>query len=787
MARRIGLKAFLILAVLAAFTAFTWAAEVQGDLTVEVIRTDIEKPVKGATVKVIDKAEVKVPVQMVTGDDGKAHFTNLVLGDYYVEVKHPDFADDRSLIKINADIQNSYKAYLDLPGAEKVITSKEDRLLVNGNDPKDGAVTRRDREFLQTRIAEGDSVQGILTTVPGLQRDANGQTHARGEHKSVTFSVDGVTVPVPLSNSTSNPLDPEFLENLEVRTGNYDASQGGQIGVVLNAVTQGGYKKPFVELEQKIGTQGTYQTILKAGGSNDAGDFSYFFGAKKSITDAAFEAPNPDHPTLNNHGDTTSLMLRLNKKTDEDDFGLNFSFQAGNYGLPQTPENYAAGVRQEQADGNTLFLLSWKRKLNADADLQMGLSYLNSRQATSNNGVFTKFSTFDAGVSPDLAAAGLPSNPENFGNPYLPSTNLNVRQIQPSITYTERLGEKERISAGLVADFVYSHQQVDIIDAGGGGGLPGGVPHFSADVARNAFLGGMFFSHTFPIGDQIMVNYGLRADTFNNGINVNTGQISPLVNLSWAPSPKDAIRLSYNRVFQAPPLELDVSGSTYVLPQRISIYELSYERQLASNLVAKVAYVRKDYKDQVDNGLLVGNSQIPLYGPVNFAAATYSGYELSLNTSNKYGWNGFLTATVSQAIPTKASVFDDGLPAFNDHDQRVQATAGVSYTWDNGFTMATDVYYGSGYPLDSIAAYNAVGISPYGYSGERHGRFQQNLSFNYFPAKKDGVETAGPDFGGGLQIINLWDDRSVQNYFSSFSGTRFTLPRRVLANFVIHF
>ncbi|MFN8610762.1 MAG: hypothetical protein U0931_24690, partial [Vulcanimicrobiota bacterium] len=252
--------------------------------------------------------------------------------------------------------------------------------------------------------------------------------------------------------------------------------------------------------------------------------------------------------------------------------------------------------------------------------------------------------------------------------------------------------------------------------------------------------------------------------------------------LAFAPTSEDAIRFSYHRLFQAPPLELDLSFSTQTLPQRVSLYELSYEHQFGNSLTGKVALVRKNYRDQIDIGQLIPIANIPVYAPVNFERAVYEGLELSLASHNKTGFNGFLTGTLSRARPTVQGSAPE-FPAFNDHDQRVQVTAGISHTWDNGLTAATDIYYGSGFPQQALALYNAAGVYPYGYNANRIPRFLTNLSLNYWPKR----EPESVEYGGSLQILNLFDQRPLLNFFSDFSGTRFITQRRILLNGMIRF
>lgn len=768
------------------FAAPVWAVETQGDILVEVFNEETEEPVAGATIVIQDQTKQRAPIEVKSGEDGTVRVKNLPAGDYRVEVKHPDFGADGAIIKVTANADNTFSAYLAKSRDVEVVTIRDERLLVNTKDPNAGATTTRNQDFVKKQVT-GQGLQAVVSTAPGVQTNSVGQVHVRGEHKSVTVSLDGVNVPVPLETSITQPLDPEFLENLEIRTGNFDASQGGQLGVVLNASTPTGVEKPYVEVIGRVGDRGQNQQMVRAAGSNGKG-FSYFVGAKRAESDLYQEAPHPRRQELHNNGELNSVLVRFNNKSDNDEVGLTLSHQSADIQLPQTPENFAAGVRQDQQDRNTLALISWKHEFSEDDDLLLGLAYLRSAQDVRNNGVFTTFTGVPANVEEELAEEGFPLDPERPGSPYLPRTNLNVTQIQPSAEFTRRLGEDHRIKVGATANFIQARQTIDVLDMGGGGGLPnpsglpGNVTRFRADIDRDAFIGGLFFSHTLPLSDTVTLNYGVRADTFDNGIGLSTGQISPLLNLTWGPTDNQAVRFSYNRLFQPPPLEVDVSGQTEVQPQRTHAFELSYENQLARNLVGKVAYVYKDYRDQIDVGLLIPGSITPVFGPVNFARARYQGLELSLNTSNETGWNGFLAATLGEAKPLEPGIFAGHFPRFNDHDQRVQVTAGLSHSWDNGLSAGADVLYGSGYPQEALPLYNSIGIRPFGLSGDRQDRFITNLNIQYLPENEDGV-----DLGVGLKVFNLFDDRSVLNFLSEFSGTRFVRGRRFLFNGQIRF
>ncbi len=755
-------------------TPITWA-DAPGSLEIEVVRGDNDNPISAAVVRVQDKAAKGPMTELKADAGGKVLLPALEEGEYYLEVIHPDYSKDTTIFKVVAGQANRYRSYLDLAGTERVIKIKAERLVTE--NPLSGINTRRDRDFVQSQLGD-TSVQGILQTVPGTQRNSLGQVHVRGDHKSLNFAVDGLTLPPATTSSTTNPIDTDFFDNFEFQNG----SRRGQSSLVFDAQTDWGRKGSFFELRPGGGTQGQASMMARLGGSSSDGDFQYLIGAKAGVTDLGLEAPTPTAQTLNNRANNTSLLARFKTRIGSDEFGLTAAHQSNTFEIPQTQSNFDAGVRQTQGDQSTAVLGSWKHTIDDDSDLLMGLTYTKNRQSVDNNGVFTKQNIFDAGVNQALADEALPANPFEPGAPYLTTTRLQLSQLQPTMRYNRRFSEKHNLTVGMEADFIESDQDVNLVDAGGGTRLPGGGLDFQARVKRSAFLGGIYFSHTFPVSDTVSINYGLRLDRYNNGLGLNTGQISPMFNLGWTPTDNDAIRLSYNRMFQAPPLEIDVSGLTSANPQRVTQYELSYERNLGGGVSGKLAYVNKSFRDQIDTGLLVPGSNIPLFAPVNFDRAKYEGFEFSLNTHNKVGFNGFLSGTIGTAKPIQVDP-NVPVPQYNDHDQRLQVAVGLSHRWENGLTLAGDLNYGSGYPQDALSLYQEAGINPYGYTGDRVPRFITNMAVTYFPpAESDGIQA-----GASLKINNLFDNRPLQNFYSEFSGTRFVNQRSIFLQGLFRF
>lgn len=667
---------------------------------------------------------------------------------------------------------------LDREGEEKTITVHADLLMMRAADPTDE--TRRSADFIDRQLAGPNStLQTVMNTFSGIEGGALGRVHFRGDEKGPGFSIDGMPMPIQLETRSSQWIDPRFLDFVSLKAGGLDASEANP---TIDLSPQIGAGQPCLDILPTVGTLGTTDILMRAAGSNKKGDFQYYIGAQHGETDLREEPPDPRSQTLNNHGGDTNLLARLNLKKEKDLLGLTMAYENSRLGVPQTPLNGAAGVRQDIPEESFLGVLSWKRIIEKNADFKLGLVYLQARQDMTNNGIYTPYVAMSPELSPELAEDNLPLNPEDFGSPYIATSRLSTSQLQPTFELNYRPTDCQNIKVGALADFINTQQFVDITDAGGGGGLPNpenlDTPptKFLADASRQGFFGSAWFSHSFPLfKDWMTFNYGLRGDTFNDGATVSGSQLSPRLNLALAFSETQSLHLSFNRYFQPPPLEFDPSGRTVARPQRTSAYEISYEFQPARQVLGKLSLVYNDYQDRLEMGMLIPNSNIPLYTPVTFDKALYRGIEFSINTQHPLGWNGFVTATVGEAKPLSPEP-DGDIESYFDDDQRVQLTGGLSHQWKKGWLVSADFLYGSGYPQNAIPEYNEAGINPFGLVGERFPRFITNLRLGWLPEDRKGKSGSGVS----LVVQNLFDTRPILHFQSDYSGTRFVPEQRIM-------
>lgn len=749
--------------------------DILGDLLVTVTEQPYDKPLEGVQVMMQDTEKNVLPLISFTNREGIVIFHGLPIGGYTVEAKKEGWIPEMASVVIQENSVSEIFLDLTKPGKAVGVYVKAKRILVNSKDPN-GSSSYKNRRFMEKQMASDHTLQGVVNLTAGVTLDSQGLLHFRGEHRSMGLAIDGVLLPIPLQSQIGSLVDPRFLEEVEVRTGSYDSTFSGQLGGVLNLVARRGGTVSKASLEPEVGDHGTLGMMGYASGSSPNHKFGYYFGIQTHHTQLRIEPPTPNQQQLNNQGDDTNSLVHLNFDDAKDKLNLTLATQNLRLNLPNTPIAENAGVRQWQRENNVLGVFSWRREWSPDTQMLLGFSFLSSHQGVGNNGIFTPWILANPITMPHANQQGLPQNPEDPGSPFLPSLSRTGSQKLATLAFTHQFSEKHSLRFGGTANFIHLQDDLNILDAGGAGTLPNRTGRYTASDRRDGFNGGVFIGDFISLTPRLTGNFGVRLDRYHNGVNVKTMQISPLLNFVYAFSPAESIRWSYNRLFSAPPLEPDPTGSTRVVPQKTTAYELSYENQLDKNLVLRVGGYLKNYRDALDLALLIPLSNLPVFVPDNFPKGQTVGSELSLHTDQAKGLNWFFNFSGTSMHILEPQSGTTEIPLV-DHFENVLLTSGVSYEWQNGFYLSFDQKYGSGYPQDAIKTYNEDHISPFGIHGTTS-RLIGNVNLGWKPY--DGI-------GGSLQIFNLFNTHRVINFLSNFSGTRFVKERQIVLNLFLRF
>ncbi len=594
-------------------------------------------------------------------------------------------------------------------------------------------------------------------------------------------------------------------------------------------------------------TGGSAGVVADAGTSTGrvAQKFRYFFNSTARSTNNALESPQPDNQTANNDGRAQSYLGRFDYVPNEKDtFTLTLNDAPGRVQVANRTglSNRFAGVGQgfgyggtvsradAQSSGNPLLAVTQDaagQDINQRDNNRFGilqLRHLFSDQLTGLISLGATRSSLDVtnrnpGFYNDLSTLGARPDAAIEFSPTVNRVGKNG-QVSASLNYalpnhTVKIGfqndqqkgnEDYRLIPGsqLALNALFSSApqlagftdggannlgtpQVDsngdaVLDSNGNQvyNLNAGVSTLpSVSVRRSGYYRAAYIQDTWRINSKFTANYGLRYDMFKRnettgGVESNQRKnfLGPRLNLSYAIQNGLIARASYNRLFIQPPLSNGARVGTSAQPETLNQYETSLEKQLNSRQSVKVAYYYKQIRSQLDIALLVPGSQIGIYSAVNLDRDQVHGLELSydLAPKNGVGLGGYLSAARAVA---KFADAEEGR-SFNDHDQRYTVSSGLNYTLKNGASAATTLYYGSG--VASSAIDGGLGSS---FNGSRESRTRIDTRLS------TGPQLFGGKGGLNLDVENILDDRSLINFGSDFSGTRFQQGRRVVlsANF----
>lgn len=699
------------------------------------------------------------------------------------------------------------------------------------------------RQQIQERAGAGNSIQNVIKTDAGVATDSNGQQHVRGEHAEITYVVDGVPLPDTLSGRQGSVVVLSTIQSLDLLTGAYAPEFGGQTAAILDITTLPGARKPRADLDMQYGSYDTTNgDFTLVGPLGKLANYVFDLGATR--TRLAQEPQQPTDQTAHNtgasinefakfrytpsHADTLTLTLsrtpdtlQINNRT-----GLPASFQQAGQGFGflglrnsdgvrpgVTPENAGLLGAQtillpsQQADGQDInqgevsefATFSWRRSLAKNVTGLLAFTSLHSGQDVTNNN----------------PAVNLLNLPVDNSIEYNPTAIRNVHHTQFVGSLAAQQG-KHALKTGFLLDDQYGNETYQLIPASqlaedqlgvtdpvlatsgtltqklDANGKPmvnaNGSPIYVTDingnpvikptsatapvlrVHRSGFYRAAYVQDNWQQSRRFTINYGVRTDWYKQGQNlgqaiVDTIVVSPRFNFAYTPDRLTSVRWSYNRLFNTPPLAQGSVVGAPIEPEILNQYDLSVQRQVGAGQVVSLAYYIKDIRNQVDTGLLVPGSQIGIYSAVNFQIGGIHGIEFSYDVSppKGVGMDAFINYTYSIASP--AGLDNTGAPApiYNDHDQRNTIGAGAGYTWKSGANASFTLSHGSG-----------LASSPIPPSTLRVPRTQVDLHFG------TGGHLISGHGGLNLDVQNLFDDRTVINFQSGFSGTRFQPGRRIL-------
>ena len=787
-------------------------ADVVGRLQFTVKNADDEKPIAGAKVVVSDPTNVSPPITLTTDAHGSVTTPLLLNHAWTIKVSADTFETDTRTVTVAADTTTPVEELME-PLKEKVITVTGSVNVTRPNNPNAGTL-RDTAKVAQMPLAPANnqSLKGLIQTAPGMVSDSVGQLHPEGEHSSTAIYLDGFELPGAFQGRFGQILSPQAVQNVDVLTGAYAPEYGRETAAILNVQLKAGTISPFLAYTATTGSWDTNELGISGGGQfgkeygapNDQGkrakEFGYLFVFDGRQTDNSQESPQPDNQTAHNAGqsyvsfadlswhisdkDNLSLVASSNPASVEianrtglssfyAPYGQGYGFLGLDPASSGLPSQEADGQDDYQNDHNEFGVLNYLHTFDThtQARLAFGMTH-NGLDILNNN--------------PTINLADLPQDNSIEFNPTL---IRNARDVEGEGSITSSLGS-HTLKAGFLIDretglesYQLTPASLDaenfLNDPANGLQLLAPVNGVSSTVyvQRSGWYDSGYAQDTWRVDNHLTANYGLRLDEYsqdqttsqNGGPGVlahsDLNMIEPRINLAYTLPGRIVLRSSYDRLMIIPPSAQGAAPGQVVPPEQIDQFDGSIEKQTGPGESIKVRYYLKEITNQLDTGLLVPGTQIGAFVTDSIPKDYVRGFEVSYNLfpTRPYG----LDAYVSYANAV-ARTEDDPDP-YNDHDQLNTISAGSNYTFKHGEQIGLVDNYGSGV-YSSVLSLASNGQLV----GDRTPHNEVNIRL-----------ATAPNFilhGSALvfEVQNVFDDRTLLNFNSGFSGTRFQIGRTLL-------
>ena len=624
--------------------------------------------------------------------------------------------------------------------------------------------------------------QILQQSIAGAARAPTGEVHIRGQHAEYTYYVDGVPVPAGISGSLNELFDPSVVNQIDFKTGGWDAEYGNKNAAVVDVQTRipsGGFHSSISGYAGSYNTNGQGITA-----STNSGRWGFFVSGNRQSTDMRREPVVLDTArnavvNFHNHGTDYSGFGKIQYTPDASNiFDLDASISTT---LFQVPFDSAGGVvlNDRQRDRNAFLNLGYRHIFGPDTT------------AGVEGGVTTQPRAPELFVGGFVRSGGLrytPGTDDSAQFVFFPDTvnSYNLREDRSFTSYgikadyTVHPARELEFKFGTLSQYTSGHEDFVTTTTSGTTG-----PASSSDL--RGYDIGVYAQTAYSPVERVEVRTGVRFDAHNAPFAGTVTQVSPRIRLNFFPDPGNTFYLYYGRLFVPTNVE-DLRAITSVaqqgviaeptLPERDHFYEAGYIHRFAFGLVSKFAAYHKRSTPGIDDNTVPGSAIVT---SVNVADIRVTGIETVQEIRPRGPFSGYVNLALNHAYgrgPITGGFFPTETPAgyFDlDHDQRLSGTLSATYAAGRFFASYTGTY-GSGLtngvdPADCGCAYG-TGLFDFNPGIKVRPSYVSNMSAGY--AFSWGGAIVRPE----LYVDNLFDKTYLLKG-AFFSGLSVGRPRSV--------
>ncbi|HLQ24172.1 MAG TPA: TonB-dependent receptor [Gemmatimonadales bacterium] len=764
--------------MLAALLALALAA---GDITGAVTDSANGKPLPGADVLLSQNGQLVARTS--TDDFGRYRIHDLAVGTYQLEVRLIGFRPAAKQIEITQR-GGEVEVVFQMTAAPVQLQTIEVSGAPVAVDTRTGNQVFKQDEFQGSPTLTTSQI--VQQAIAGAARAPTGEVHIRGQHAEFTYYVDGIPVPPGISGSLNELFDPSIVNQITFQTGSWDAEYGLRNAAIVNITTRVPAGPFHADLSSYAGSFASNgQTVALSGNS---GKLGLFFSGTRQATDLRRESVVADTDAAGNitairnyanHGnDLFGFGKATYSPTDHDVVNLDVNWSRSRF---QTPfDSSVAIINDEEQDVNGFVNLGWRHRVSsgrtAGSELFAGAFYRHGSL------------TYVPGASDQPSFAFAPDT-----TLYNISEDRSFNIVGVKLDYLLRLSEQLSFKAGTQSSLVRGHENFQSFAAGG-------TPGPASDSPLNGNDVGVYVQSQIAPSEKWELRTGIRFDNHNFPItptqNASAHQFSPRVRLTFFPDPSTTIWAYYGRLFLPTNTEdlraITSAGTGGVateptVPERDHFFEVGLTHRFPFGLVAKLSAYHKRSSPGIDDTQVPGTS---ITTDVNIEQVRITGLETVLEIRPPGPITGFVNLAIAHAYgfgAVSGGFFPVAPPTQTfdlDHDQRLSATAGLTYSGQGLLVTATGIY-GSG--LTNGLTPNTPGVAGFDATLPSTGSLGTGLfDFNKeFKVDPSFILNASAGYTFALGGVLLRPQVYVDNVFDKlyllkgafFSGTTFGRPR----------
>ncbi|TAN03454.1 MAG: TonB-dependent receptor [Rhodanobacteraceae bacterium] len=561
------------------------------------------------------------------------------------------------------------------------------------------------------QMPQGDNapLNQVLLQAPGVVQDSFGQLHVRGNHGNLQYRINGIIIPESISGF-GQTLDTRAIESMQFLTGALPAQYGYRTAGVVNITTKNGAQLGNGgNFTLYGGSFGTFNPSFELHG--DEGRWSYYLTANFLRNNIGIQNPTPSRNAIHDHTDQLQSFGYVSYLIDSTTrAGFYFGTADNRFQIPDNPGQQPGFAYGDITDFNSADLNENQREVTRFGIFSLQ-GHSEALQTDYQIAIGQRFSSIDFQPDPigDLMFNGVAST---IGN----RNRANTLQAD----FSTPIGDAHLLRYGLFVEQqrAIANNSSLVFPADADGNQTSTIPFTIVDDhAKIAHLYGAYVQDQWQVADNLVVNYGLRADRVS--AYVHEGQVSPRLGMVWNVTPNTTLHAGYSRYFTPPDTELisptDIAlfqgttnqvrseVNTEVKSERSNYYDVGVQQQVGRYLTLGLDGYYSEVTDLQDEGQF---GAALVYSPFNYARGRVRGIEFSANYQ-RGAWSAYFNLAQSRAmgkdVVSDQFNFDPQELAYIashwvhlDHDQKLAASGGVNYAIDADTRVGADFLYGSG-------------------------------------------------------------------------------------------